>query len=133
MREFLRPDSFDLIVNMFTSFGYFENKEDDLLVLQNMYTNLKSGGNILIDIIAKEILAKIFQPTTSQTQPDGSRLFQQHEVIDGWNRMQNEWIYIQDETIKTFNFSHTLYSGQELKVLLEQAGDAARRKPIGIQ
>ena len=29
MRKFKRPDSFDLALNIFTSFGYFENPADD--------------------------------------------------------------------------------------------------------
>src|SRR5438128_2049859 len=33
MREFVRAGAFDLILNLFTSFGYFENTDDDLKVL----------------------------------------------------------------------------------------------------
>ncbi|MCG8608266.1 hypothetical protein MJD09_25190 [bacterium] len=37
MRNFRRTESFDLIINMFSSFGYFENPGDDLKVLENVY------------------------------------------------------------------------------------------------
>ena len=33
MREFFRPDAFQLVVNLYTSFGYFEDPADDVTVL----------------------------------------------------------------------------------------------------
>src|SRR5262245_21900352 len=51
MRQFVRSDSFSLILNMFTSFGYFDDKEDDLKVLRNAYQSLKPGGTILIELL----------------------------------------------------------------------------------
>ena len=37
MRNFIRTDSFDLVCNMFTSFGYFKAEEENLRVLRNLY------------------------------------------------------------------------------------------------
>ena len=122
MRNFVRPDAFALVVNIFTSFGYFDDKEDDLRVLQNIYTSLKRGGVFLIEIMGKEVLARIFQPTVSSKGPDGSLLIQRGEVFDGWGSIRNEWILIKDEKAKSFKFRHTVYSGQELKSLIEKAG-----------
>jgi SAM-dependent methyltransferase len=34
MRRFVRKRAFSLVLNIFTSFGYFDNKEDDLKVLK---------------------------------------------------------------------------------------------------
>jgi len=53
MRDFCRPDAFDAVVNLFTSFGYFEDPEDDCQVALNMYRSLKSGGVFLIDMMGK--------------------------------------------------------------------------------
>src|SRR5437773_1202125 len=33
MRRFVRADSYDLVLSLFTSFGYFETQEDNLRVL----------------------------------------------------------------------------------------------------
>ena len=52
MREFIRPAAFDLIISMSTSFGYFEDREDDLTVLRNMLSNLKPGGTCVVDVHA---------------------------------------------------------------------------------
>ncbi len=65
MRDFVRPGAFALVLSMFTSFGYFDDRRDDMTVLQNMFTSLQPGGAFLIEVLGKECLAKILQPTIS--------------------------------------------------------------------
>jgi SAM-dependent methyltransferase len=122
MREFNQPESFDLVLNMFTSFGYFADPEDDQQVLTNIYHSLKPGGVCLIDVLGKERLARILQPTTSENLPDGSQLIQNHEIFADWTMIRNEWILIRDGVAKSFKFEHRIYSGQELKDRLRLAG-----------
>jgi len=122
MRDFVRPESYDLVINMFTSFGYFDDKDDDVRVLRNIHSSLRDGGVFLIDVIGKEYLAKIFQPTVSYTAADGSTVVQRHEIFDDWTRIRNHWVLIRGDRAKTFTFHHTLYSAQELKDRLQLAG-----------
>ena len=122
MRDFVRKESFDLVLNMFTSFGYFEDKNEDQKVLGNMFTSLRPGGSIVMDVLGKERLAKVFQPTTSTDLPDGSTLIQRHEIRSSWTRVRNEWIFIRDGRAKKYQFEHTIYSGQELADRLSLAG-----------
>jgi SAM-dependent methyltransferase len=122
MRRFVRKDAFSLVLNIFTSFGYFDNKEDDLKVLLNAYDSLLPGGAILIDMLGKESLARKYQPTSSTQGLDGSLLIERHEISEDWTRVQNEWILVKAEEAKTFKFKIRLYSGQELKDLLRTAG-----------
>jgi SAM-dependent methyltransferase len=122
MRRFIRPVSYDLVLNMFTSFGYFDDKKDDMNVLENVLTNLKPGGIFLIDVMGKERLAKIFQPTIADVLDDGTMVVQRPEIFDNWTRVRNDWIIIKGSQAKTFKFHHTIYSGQELKDLMEQVG-----------
>ncbi len=122
MRTFVRPGSYDLVMSMFTSFGYFDNKHDDLAVLRNIFTNLRPGGACLIDVLGKELLARIFQRTSSEALSDGRTLVQHHEIFDEWTRVRNEWILIHKGRTKAFKFHHTIYSGQELRDRLELVG-----------
>ena len=124
MREFARADTYRLALSMFTSFGYFDNKDDDLLVLRNIFSSLKQGGAFLVDVMGKERLAKILSGTTSERLPDGTLLIQRHEIFDDWTRIRNEWILLKGNRVRRFKFHHTLYSGQELKSLLLEAGFA---------
>jgi len=122
MRDFVRPDCFDLALSMFTSFGYFDDKTQDVAVLRNIFTCLRPAGVFLMDVMGKERLAKILQPTTSQVLPDGTMLVQRHEVFDDWTRIRNEWILLRRGRTKSFKFHHTVYSGQEMRDRLEQVG-----------
>lgn len=122
MRDFVRPETFDFVLSMFTSFGYFDDKEQDMQVLRNVFSSLKPGAVFLIDVMGKERLAKIFLPTSSSEYADGTTMVQRREIFDDWTRVRNEWILIRKGRSKHFQFHHTIYSGQELKDRLEQTG-----------
>ena len=113
MRDFVRPDTYDLVLSLFTSFGYFEDKNEDMAVLRNIHTSMRKGGTLVIDTIGKERVAKIFSPSSVDENPDGSLLVQRREVRDEWTRMY---------TFYTFYTFYTLFSGRELRELMERAG-----------
>src|SRR6266446_3637483 len=87
MRRFRRPSSFDLACNLFTSFGYFENADEDLQVLRNIHESLKPGGVFVIDVISKERLARVWQNAICTELHDGSTLLQRPQVRDDWTRI----------------------------------------------
>lgn len=122
MRHFLRPTTFDLVLNLFTSFGYFDEQEDNERVLSNIYASLKPGGVFLFDHVGKEILASRLQPTISEALPDGTLLVQRVSVIDDWSRVDAEWMVIHDGQIHRFHNCHWLYSAWEIRQLLLRAG-----------
>ncbi|MGO4500802.1 class I SAM-dependent methyltransferase [Paenibacillus sp. 2RAB27] len=51
MRAVPREQSFDAIVNLFTSFGYFESDNENQKVLHEVYRLLKPGGQYIIDYL----------------------------------------------------------------------------------
>lgn len=122
MRDFVRPSSFHLVLSMLTSFGYFDDKREDVSLLRNILASLRPSGACLIDTIGKERLAKIWQPSSVDFEPDGTILIQRREAYDDWTRIRNEWILVRKGRAKSFRFHHTIYSGQELKERMEQAG-----------
>lgn len=122
MRRFSRPGTFDLIINIYTSFGYFEDEADDLGVLRLVRENLKPGGAFVLEMVSKERLARAFHPTTSTELPNGDVLFQRHEIVDDWTRIRNHLTLIRAGAARTFEFTHRIYSGQEMKALLASSG-----------
>ena len=124
IRRFARPEAFDLALSLFTSFGYFESKDDDLAVLRNIRKSLRTDGTLVMETAGREALARRFQPTTSKELDDGRLLVERHEIVDDWTRVRNLWIAIEDDTATTFRFEFRVYSGQELKSLLFDAGFA---------
>jgi SAM-dependent methyltransferase len=121
VRSFVRPDEFDLAINLFTSFGYFED-EEDLAVLRNVFRSLAPGGFFIIDITGKEIVARGFAPSAVNKQPDGTIWVQTREIIDDWYRIRSHWFLIRDQKVTEASFDTALYSGRELADLLKQAG-----------
>jgi SAM-dependent methyltransferase len=51
MRAPFGEGGFDHVVNLFTSFGYFEDVEDHLTVVQNIAASLRPGGSVVIDYL----------------------------------------------------------------------------------
>ncbi|MDD7913940.1 class I SAM-dependent methyltransferase [Polaribacter ponticola] len=42
---------YDAVFNLFTSFGYFEEDKEDILILQNIKNGLKKGGYFVFDFL----------------------------------------------------------------------------------
>jgi SAM-dependent methyltransferase len=122
MREFVRPAAFDLAISLFTSFGYFATRNEDLAVLRNVRSSLKPGGAFVIDIIGKEALAARLVPAWWEPGAEGELFIQHPEILPGWSRLRSQWLLVKDGAALRFEFECNLYSGQELLEALEGAG-----------
>jgi SAM-dependent methyltransferase len=122
MRSFARPDSFELVINLFTSFGYFGEVEEDLAVLKNVFNSLTPGGCFVIDLMGKEIIARGFSPSAVEKLPDGSILVQMREITADWYRIRSHWLLAREQKLTEVRFEHALYSGRELADLLKKSG-----------
>jgi Methylase involved in ubiquinone/menaquinone biosynthesis len=56
------PDTFDIVMILGNSFGYFSTVQEDLRVLREAFRVLKPWGKILIDVADGEYLRNNFQP-----------------------------------------------------------------------
>ena len=123
MRNYAMPEGFDLVINLYTSFGYFAQQSDDMKVLRNIAASLAEGGAVVLDVVGKEALAGQLpldrQPTAEH---DGSLLIERIEVVEDWGRARVQWMFIQGDNVQRFDFEHTLYSGKELRELMNWAG-----------
>ncbi|MFO7651817.1 MAG: methyltransferase domain-containing protein, partial [bacterium] len=63
MRRFRRAGAFDVVLSMYTSFGYFEDPADDARVMANILHSLRPGGRLVLETMGKEVLARIFSPS----------------------------------------------------------------------
>ena len=121
-REFVRPDAFDYAINMYTSFGYFKDPAEDLRMAENVFRSLKPGGSLMMDLMGKERLARIFSPRSWEQLPDGSFFLQERAIKDDWTWIENRWILIKDGQRQEFTLGHRLYDGAGLRALLLEAG-----------
>ena len=51
MRNVFKQNTFDIVVNLFTSFGYFETNQDEQETINAMALNLKQNGILIIDFM----------------------------------------------------------------------------------
>ncbi len=51
MRKVFRENYYDLVFNLFTSFGYFDSDEEHIQTLMNINKNLKDGGVLMLDYL----------------------------------------------------------------------------------
>jgi SAM-dependent methyltransferase len=127
MRDFVRPGAFDLALSLFTSFGYFDTREEDLAVLRNVRASLKPGGVLVMDVTSKEYVVSQRQTTHWEQSPSGELHVHHYDVFPGWGRLHVQWLLIEGERAQRFEFEQNLYSGQELAALLERAAFAEVR------
>src|SRR5258708_7765627 len=112
MRTFVRPGQFDLVVNLFTSFGYFGSDDENISVLQNAFRCLVGGGVLVMDLMGKEILARRFASSAFDECPDGTIVAQKREICEDWSRVRVQWLSIRKDHVTRTCFDHALYSGR---------------------
>jgi SAM-dependent methyltransferase len=120
-RSFIRPAFFDVAVNLYISFGYFENPEDDRRMVKNVYDSLKTGGTFIIETLGKEIAVRDFVEA-EWFERAGYTVLTQYRPVDSWASLQNRWILIKGEKRIEKTFTQRLYAASELRPLLEEAG-----------
>lgn len=67
--RFPLPYRFNGIVNLFTSFGYFERDEDNITVLSSIRAMLKPGGFLVMDFLNAECVRNTLVPDETGTLP----------------------------------------------------------------
>lgn len=124
MREFRRDEAFHLALHLYTSLGYFRDPADDLKVAENLRCSLRPGGALVVELMGKEVLARIFTERDWWQLDDGSYILEQRRTVDGWAMLRSRWIRIQGNEVQEWTVVHRPYSGSELRALLERAGFA---------
>lgn len=121
MRRFRRSELFHGAILMYTSFGYFENQEENFQVLANIRESLKDDGKLIIDVMGKEVLARIFQEKGWEEQ-DGIFFLQEREISRDWSWIENRWILLEGHDRFEIEVAHWLYSAAELSGMLRETG-----------
>ncbi|MEW2556908.1 class I SAM-dependent methyltransferase [Streptomyces zhihengii] len=122
MLTFTEPDSYDVVLNVFTSFGYFADPADNLAVLRNALRSLVPGGRLIVDVMGKEVLAGWIGRPQAVDLPDGSYVVQRDTVLDSWRRLRTDWTLVRGDRARTASILSHLYSAAELHDLFAEAG-----------
>ncbi|HCC47497.1 MAG TPA: hypothetical protein DEQ38_05185 [Elusimicrobia bacterium] len=121
MRRLKFCGEFDAVVNLFTSFGYFQKFSDDLKTLKGAARALKPGGLFLIDIVNGAFVRRNFKPRGWGEMEDHFLLESIALTPDG---AQNTWIRLPKKGGKPLVrfFFNRLYDRARLAAALRKAG-----------
>jgi len=121
MRALRFASEFDAAVNIFTSFGYYDD-HTNLRVLQGVARALRPGGRFLIETMNREWLGRHFQ--TWKVEEIGRDLLLTHHDYDPRSfRIKSHWRLLRgNRVIDLGGFVLRLYAPKELIALIEAAG-----------
>ncbi len=118
IRYFSIDEKFDIVLNLFTSFGYFESDEENFNLFNTAYNHLNENGHFVFDYFNKKFLEKNLQPTTN-LHLDDSEIIQKRRIEKG--RIIKDIIIKKNGIEKTYNESVKIYGLDELKSRLISA------------
>jgi SAM-dependent methyltransferase len=122
MREFVRPGSFDAVLSLFSSFGFFGDEENQK-VLDNVGRSLKPGGALLLDLRnSQKGLAGEGPQETTLTVPSG-QLSMRVRFDRETGRARAEHELVRPDGIRISSaFDVRIYSEEELAGMIRRAG-----------
>ena len=125
MLGFVESDSFDNIIFMYNSFGYFLDPEDDKKVLQNSLLSLKPGGKLILQVPNRE---GIMRSRSSRNfrywheEDNGKIRLEEATANDDWTWNTTRWIILDGIERQEYTYGMRLYDKIELCALLSSIG-----------
>lgn len=121
IRDFSIPTKFDLILNMFTTFGYFKTDEDNSKILRTIQNHLKTEGHFLIDYLNPVYLEKNLTKHEVK-EIKGEEIKIEHQIEHGFVVKK---IRFPD---RNYEERVKLYSNQDLEKMLKEHGLMVKKK-----
>ena len=134
MRHFVFRKKFDAIISMFTTFGYFNNRQDDIGVIKSIRQSLKPNGIFLIDLNNAARLVHSFLEKKSKDAKTGRLTGTELKKLSNglvvrlrhkFDLLKMQWSIARFWKSKAHFFSVAeihIYNLPELKLLLESHG-----------
>jgi SAM-dependent methyltransferase len=113
---------FDVVTNLFSSFGYFPDDASHHAVLADVARVLEPGGRLIIDHMNAEVTVRELQPESHETR-DGLSLHQRRRYDAGSKRVVKEVEYqAKGQEPRRWHESVRLFTPKELDTFLTNAG-----------
>ena len=122
MRDLKFKSEFDAVINMFSSFGYFDRVEEDRKVLAGVARALKPRGKFLMERFNRESMAYELPMQGWRLYGDGSLILQEDTFDPLLGRYDTRQIVIDREGTREHLGSVRAYTLPELKELFDGEG-----------
>ncbi|MCP4728049.1 MAG: class I SAM-dependent methyltransferase [bacterium] len=121
MRNIQFTEHFDGVVNMFTSFGYFKDDEENEKVIKGVADSLKHKGWFVLDFMNREFILNNLHPY-DESEYDDIKVVQKKRFDNDTGRIEKEILITRDGIQKGYLESVRLYSVHELRAMFERNG-----------
>ncbi|MBX7257539.1 MAG: class I SAM-dependent methyltransferase [Candidatus Hydrogenedentes bacterium] len=122
MRAIPFDATFDVVVNFFTSFGYFFAEEDNLKVIRELVRVLKPGGRYFIDYMNAKHARSTLKPSSSRTS-EGYEIRETRWIDLALRRVNKSTRVLKDGMeVEHTSESVRLYEQEEFVSMLRGAG-----------
>jgi SAM-dependent methyltransferase len=124
MRDIPFKNKFDFVINMFTSFGYFETDDDDRKVVAEISKALKPNGRVLIDLINRDWVIANNEPSERRVNVDGTVVLEERTLNLQTNRNEVRFTFIDPDGTRRKSFGHRirLYTLDEITEMMRGVG-----------
>jgi SAM-dependent methyltransferase len=123
MRSLPWEERFDVVLNWFTSFGYFDD-EGNRAWLREARRTLRPAGRLVIELHNRDAFARNWLPVT-MSERDGDLLVDRHRFDLLAGRTVTERFTVRDGRVRTSEFSVRFFTFTELRDWLLEAGFSA--------
>ena len=119
-------DTFDVVMILGNSFGYFETAEDDMRVVKEVFRVLKPWGKVLIDVTDGEYLKRKFQPRSWEWIDKKFFVCRERSLsLDKQRLISREVVtHVEKGVVADQFYAERLYTKKSISELLEKAGFA---------
>lgn len=121
MRDLPWTQRFDVVISWFTSYGYFDD-DQNRLVLAEVRRCLLPGGRFLIELNHRDGLLPVWRPTDVVHRPGGGMMIDEREFDPLTGRGNTVRTIVRDGSTRQFTFFTRLFSFTELRSWLHDAG-----------
>lgn len=122
MRELPLDGDFDAVLNLFTSFGYFREDEEQMKVLREIYRMLKPGGGFIIDFMNSPHVRSHLVPE-SERETDAQRIVEKRKIEDNFVKKDISIIPQDgDGEERHYHERVKLYTVEQMKQMLAASG-----------
>ncbi len=122
MRSLPYRDEFDAVINMFSSFGYFDHADEDRKSLAGVARSLRRRGKLLMERFNREALAYELPMQGWRVLDDGGIVLQEDDFDPLRGRYETRQIVVDRKGTREHRGSVRAYTLPELKELFEGAG-----------
>lgn len=123
MRDLPFEAQFDVVLNLFTSFGYLEAEEEDQIFLDAVVKTLRPGGKFVLDFSNRDKIMRNWGSQNWKRLVNGLIVIDERSFNLETGREEGVSIHLYpDGTRKQVERSHRLYTLRELILMCKQAG-----------